>query len=122
MPEDFARIDSETVDVHPQELRVNGASSFEPAWTLPMSPIKVPPKKKKAPRRAVENLVLESTSQRVLLDQFKSCQLSAPRTLSASSVDSMGNTAALLSPIATVSQSARSRNAFKGSIRCGGFS
>ncbi|ETK73914.1 hypothetical protein L915_19188 [Phytophthora nicotianae] len=44
MPEDFARIDSETVAVHPQELRVNGASSFEPAWTLPMSPIKVPPK------------------------------------------------------------------------------
>ncbi|KAG3113410.1 hypothetical protein PI124_g7939 [Phytophthora idaei] len=123
MPEDYACIDSEAVDEHPQERRTNGVSSFEPAWSLPMSPIKVPSTKKKASRRAIENLVLESTSQRVLLDQFKSCQLSVPRALSASSVDDTnGNSGALLSPITPLSQSARGRKAFKHSIRCGGFS
>ncbi|KAG7383871.1 hypothetical protein PHYPSEUDO_003228 [Phytophthora pseudosyringae] len=125
MPEEWARTDNDAVairtsDLFPQERGATGIPSPEPAWSLPVSPIKVPTKKRKSPRRAIENLVLEGTSQRTVLDQFKSCQLSAPRALSATSVN--GKAAAPLSPITPAPASSRGRNAFKDSIRCGGFS
>ncbi|KAL4156608.1 hypothetical protein PRNP1_005637 [Phytophthora ramorum] len=128
MPEDYTRTDGDAVtarapDLHPHERRVGGVSTCSPetAWSVPVSPIKVPTKKK-APRRALEYLVLESTSQRALLDQFKSCQLSAPRALSPNGNGKDANSAAPLSPITPSSESVRGRNAFKDSIRCGGFS
>ncbi|KAE9305005.1 hypothetical protein PR003_g21608 [Phytophthora rubi] len=130
LPDDFTRTDGDAIaaraaDLSPRERRVSGVSSPEPAWSLPVSPIKVPAKKKKTPRRAVENLVLESTSQRALIDQFKSCQLSTPRALSPTSANGFGrnnSSAAPLSPITPSSDSARDRNSLKDSIRCGGFS
>ncbi|KAG1694061.1 hypothetical protein DVH05_022078 [Phytophthora capsici] len=120
LPESFASEGARGSDLNFQERRgMLGVSSSESAWSLPVSPIQVS-KTRKSPCKAKENLVLESSTQRMLLDQFKSCHLAASRPLSPSVNYNgpEGFSAAPLSPITSASDSTRSRNVF---IRCGGF-
>ncbi|RLN74116.1 hypothetical protein BBJ28_00021275 [Nothophytophthora sp. Chile5] len=90
---------------------------------------------RRSPRRAVENLFVESTSQRELLEQFKNWQRLSPpvsttiaggRGGGALTSDGANTqsaaTGVLLSPITASSESAHARNAFQDSVRCGGFS
>ncbi|RLN60736.1 hypothetical protein BBJ28_00021450 [Nothophytophthora sp. Chile5] len=150
-PRDYARADAAIItrasELYPQQrVRLypsglgmagggGGGMGAETAWQLPVSPIKVPTKHNRSPRRAVENLFLESTSQRELLEQFKNWQRLSPPVsataaggggggaLTSDGADTQSTaTGVLLSPITASSESAHARSAFRDSVRCGGFS